>query len=106
MEKIKELLQITQETLEKHKAQDISIIDLKDKSDIAKYFVICSASVEKQVISIARNLKKSLLQARYKNFTITGLEDGNWVAIDIREVVVHIFRTPVREYYQLEKLWN
>jgi ribosome-associated protein len=106
MEKIKELLGVIQETLEKYKAQDILVIDLKDKSDIAKYFVICSARVEKQVISIARHLKKSILQAGYKRLTITGLEDGNWIAIDTREVVVHIFRTPVREYYQLEELWS
>ncbi len=80
-------------------------IDLKGKSEIADYMVVCSGRSSRQVSALAEKLGDQLKQD-YGLFVKTeGRTQGDWVLMDAGDVVVHVFRPEVREFYQLEKLW-
>ncbi|WP_245964114.1 ribosome silencing factor [Roseovarius spongiae] len=90
-------------SLNEDKAEDIVKIDLRGKSAIGDYMVICSGRSSRQVSSIAEKLAerlKSDLGTR-----VEGKDAGDWVLIDTGDVIVHVFRPEVRDFYQLEKMW-
>jgi len=88
------------------KAYNIKILDLKNVSNIADYFVICSADSDKQVKAIADEVDKNLIERGIKCLHREGFETLNWVLMDYFDVVLHIFRAEARNYYNLEKLWG
>lgn len=92
-------------SLDEDKAEDVVQVDLRGKSEIADYMVICSGRSTRQVISIAENLTDRLKQDFGRIARIEGKAIGDWVLIDTGDVVVHVFRPEVREFYQLEKMW-
>lgn len=100
-----ELLVAVLNSLEDDKAEDIVQIDLRGKSSIGDYMVICSGRSSRQVGAIAEKLMDRLKQAYGRLSRIEGKETGDWVLIDTGDVVVHVFRPEVREFYQLEKMW-
>jgi len=87
------------------KAEEIVEIDLRGRSDVADYMVICSGRSSRQVAAIAEKLAERLKQAFGMPVKMEGKETGDWVLIDSRDVIVHVFRPEVREFYQLEKMW-
>ncbi len=87
------------------KAEDVVQIDLRGRSDVADYMVICSGRSSRQVASIADKLVDKLKQDFGMTAKMEGKETGDWVLIDGRDVIVHVFRPEVREFYQLEKMW-
>jgi len=99
------LLALIQHSLEDDKAEDIVTIPLKSKSSMADYMVVCSGRSSRQVASIAEKLTDRLKQEAGLICKVEGKEQGDWVLIDAGDVVVHVFRPEVREFYQLEKLW-
>ncbi len=99
------LLEFITDTLAQDKAQDIVTIDLKGKSEIADHMVICSGMSTRQVSAMAEKLTESLKQNCNVYSRLEGKEQGDWVLIDAGDVVVHIFRHEVREFYQLDKMW-
>lgn len=96
---------ITQIILSK-KGFKIRILDLRKLSAFADFFVICSASSDTQVKAIADAVDKELRERGIKTYHREGYEALNWVLLDYFDVVVHIFKTEAREYYNLEKLWG
>ena len=92
-------------SLEDDKAEDIVTIDLRGRSSIADYMVICSGRSSRQVGAIAEKLVDRLKTEFGRSCKIEGKEQGDWVLIDAADVVVHVFRPEVREFYQLEKMW-
>lgn len=100
-----EILACVQQSLDDDKAENIVQIDLRGRSSMADYMVICSGRSARQVAAIADKLIERL-KAR---FAITprpeGREAADWVLIDAGDVVIHVFRPEVREFYQLEKIW-
>lgn len=88
------------------KGSDIKILDMKDVSSIADYFIICSADSDTQVKAIADEVDRKLAKQGIKCYHKEGLVGLNWALLDYVDVVVHIFRTPSRAYYNLEKLWG
>lgn len=88
------------------KAYNIKILDLKNVSNIADYFVICSADSDKQVKAIADEVDEKLIERGIKCFHREGFETLNWVLMDYFDVVLHVFRAEARNYYNLEKLWG
>ncbi|WP_112312092.1 ribosome silencing factor [Pseudogemmobacter bohemicus] len=92
-------------SVEDDKAEDIVLIDLRGRSDVADYMVICSGRSSRQVAAIAEKLAERLKQAFGINAKMEGKETGDWVLIDSGDVIVHVFRPEVREFYQLEKMW-
>ena len=92
-------------SLEDDKAENIVQIDLRGRSDMADYMVICSGRSSRQVAAISEKLMDRLKEAFGRYCKIEGKETGDWVLIDSADVIVHVFRPEVREFYQLEKMW-
>lgn len=100
-----QLLDHIMTSLEDDKAEDIVKIALKGKSEMADYMVIASGRSSRQVAAIAEHLSDKLKQDFGRHSKIEGKETGDWVLIDAGDVIVHVFRPEVRDFYQLEKMW-
>ena len=92
-------------SLDDDKAEDIVTIDLRGRSAMADHMVIASGRNARQVASIAEHLIDRLKQDTGRSARIEGKDTGDWVLIDTDDVIVHVFRPEVREFYQLEKMW-
>lgn len=92
--------------LEDMKAEDIVQIDLRGKSSIGDYMLVCSGRSSRQVAAIAEKVTDGLKQSLGVLCKTEGKETGDWVLIDAGDVIVHVFRPEVREFYQLEKMWQ
>ncbi|MEC7204090.1 MAG: ribosome silencing factor [Pseudomonadota bacterium] len=95
-----------EQSLDDDKAIDILSIDLTGKSSIADAMVVASGASVRQVGAMADHLREKLKAAGIKGISIEGLENCDWVLIDSGDVIVHLFRPEVREFYNLEKLWS
>jgi ribosome-associated protein len=92
--------------LDDMKAEETVTIDLRGKSAFSDYMVVTTGRVNRHVGAIAENIAKGLKEAGIKNTHIEGLPNCDWVLIDSGDVIVHIFRPEVREFYNLERLWT
>ena len=92
-------------SLDDDKAEDIVSIDLRGRSAMADHMVIASGRSARQVGAIAEKLVERLKQATGRTARVEGKDTGDWVLIDTDDVIVHVFRPEVREFYQLEKMW-
>tara|TARA_B100001741_G_scaffold143998_1_gene118863 strand:- start:566 stop:943 length:378 start_codon:yes stop_codon:yes gene_type:complete len=102
----KKLLHLILESLENDKAINIKSINLLDRSSIADYMVIASGSSTRQVNSMSQNLVKNLKNKGILARKPEGLANSDWVLIDVNEIIIHIFRPEVREFYKLEQMWE
>ncbi len=93
-------------SLEDDKAEEIVTIPLAGKSEMADHMVIASGRSSRQVSAIAEHLADRLKQDRGLVVRTEGKELGDWVLIDAGDVIVHVFRPEVRDFYQLEKMWQ
>jgi ribosome-associated protein len=93
------------ESLEEDKAEDIVQIDLRGKTEIGDYMVVCSGRSTRQVSAISEKLAQKVKDEFGRSPKIEGKDIGDWVLIDTGDVIVHVFRPEVREFYQLEKMW-
>nr|WP_233545031.1 ribosome silencing factor [Pseudooceanicola sediminis] len=101
----KDQLDLILQSLDDDKAEEIVTIDLAGKSSIGDYMIVCSGRSSRQVSSIADKLSERLKHASGRTAKIEGKETGDWVLIDTGDIIVHVFRPEVREFYQLEKMW-
>jgi ribosome-associated protein len=92
--------------LDDMKAEETVTIDLHGKSAYSDYMVVTSGRSNRHVGSIAENVAKGLKEAGIKNIHVEGLPNCDWVLIDSADVIVHVFRPEVREFYNLERLWT
>jgi ribosome-associated protein len=92
-------------SVEDDKAENVVEVDLRGRSDVADYMVICSGRSSRQVASIAEKLADRMKVAFGLHVKMEGKETGDWVLIDASDVIIHVFRPEVREFYQLEKMW-
>ena len=92
--------------LEDMKAEETVTLDLRGKSAFSDYMIITSGRVNRHVGAIAENVAKGLKETGIANVHIEGLPNCDWVLIDSGDVIVHIFRPEVREFYNLERLWT
>ena len=93
-------------SLSDDKAEDIVQIDLHGKSSFGDHMVVCSGRSSRQVASIAEKLVQRLKETFGRSARVEGKDTGDWVLIDTGDIVVHVFRPEVREFYQLEKMWQ
>jgi ribosome-associated protein len=100
------LLSAVLASLEDDKAEDIITIPLAGKSEMADHMVIASGRSSRQVSAISEHLADRLKQDRGIVARTEGKDVGDWVLIDAGDVIVHVFRPEVREFYQLEKMWQ
>jgi ribosome-associated protein len=92
-------------SLEDSKAEAIVPIDLKGKSALGDYMVIASGRSHRHVTAVADQLLRTLKEAGYGNARVEGLTNGDWVLIDTGDIIIHIFRPEMREFYNIEKMW-
>lgn len=100
-----DVLALVLKSVDDDKAEDIVEIDLRGRSDVADYMVICAGRSSRQVAAISEKLADRLKQEMRISVRMEGKEAGDWVLIDAGDVIVHVFRPEVREFYQLEKMW-
>ena len=100
-----QLLERILSSLDDDKAEDVVTIDLRGKSEIADHMVVCSGRSTRQVSAISEKLTDRLKQEFGIISRVEGKDQGDWVLIDAGDVIVHVFRPEVREFYQLEKMW-
>ena len=88
------------------KAKDLVILNVKEISAFADYFIICSGTSDRQVRSIAAAIQENLKTADILPLGVEGEAAGQWVLMDYDDVIIHIFLAPVRTFYDLERLWS
>ena len=93
-------------SLKNDKAEDIVQIDLRGKSSIGDYMIIASGRSSRQVTAISEKLVNNIKKDFGRSSKVEGKNAGDWVLIDTGDVIVHVFRPEVREFYQLEKMWQ
>ena len=99
------MLEIIIKALSEKKGEDIVAIDVSKSSPICDYFVLCSATNERQLMSLANAVDDELAKNNYEIKKIDG-KGSKWIIVDAKEIIVHIFTKDERESYNLEKLWE
>lgn len=103
---VEELRDFVVATLEDMKAQDIRVLDVRDKTSITDFFIIASGTSDRHVKSTAEAVAFKAKQAGEAPLGAEGIADGEWALIDLNGIVVHIMQARVRDFYQLERLWS
>lgn len=88
------------------KALEVKLLDVRGLTDIADFMVIASGTSDRHVRSIAQRVVEKVKAAGFRPHGVEGLQDGDWVLIDLSEMIVHVMLPRVREFYGLEKLWD
>jgi ribosome-associated protein len=87
------------------KAYDLVVMEVRELTSIADYFIVCSGRSDRQVQSIAQGIEENLRGLGARPHSVEGAAKGQWLLMDFSDVIVHIFYEPVREFYDLEGLW-
>ncbi len=88
------------------KAESPAVLDLARLTNVAHYFVVLHGNSDRHVRAIAQHIIDSLKMKKVKLWHVEGMDTGQWVLLDYGDVIVHIFYGPVREFYNLERLWG
>ena len=99
-------LTLVRDSLADSKAEDIVAIDIAGKSALGDYMVVASGRSSRHVASICDRLISELKDAGFGNPRVEGLAAGDWVLIDAGDVIIHVFRPEIREFYNIEKMWQ
>ena len=101
-----ELVKIICQTALDSKGEDLIALDVRKISDFADYFVIMSGNSTRHVSGIADAIEREIGSKRMMTGNTEGLSDGNWVLLDYNDIIIHIFHSEARQYYDLEGLWH
>ncbi|MDH6234293.1 ribosome-associated protein [Mesorhizobium soli] len=105
LEAVSRALETVLASLEDSKAENIVPIDLYGKSSLADHMVVATGRSHRHVAAVADHLLKALKDAGLGTARVEGLESADWVLIDSGDIIVHVFRPEVRDFYNLEKMW-
>ncbi len=103
---VKDQFETINSVLEEAKALDIVAVDLKGKTAVADYMLVASGRSQRHVGAVADQISRALREKGFGRPRVEGLPHCDWVLIDAADIIVHIFRPEVREFYNLEKLWS
>lgn len=106
MEQSKEMVKLAFSALTEKKGEDVTIIDIKDISVLADYFLIASGANPKQVQAMADSVEETLGRAGYEFKQMEGYDTANWILMDYKDIIVHIFCREDRLFYDLERIWR
>ena len=101
-----ELKQLVINALEDLKAENIVVLDVRDKTDVTDYIVVASGNSSRHVKSIANNVVMEAKKAGHAPLGVEGETDGEWLLVDLADIVVHVMQPQIREFYDLENLWQ
>ena len=102
----KELQTTVINSLEDHKAKNVHVIDVRDRTSITDCMIICTGNTKRHVIALAENIITDSKKNGIQPFGIEGKDVGEWVLVDLGDVIVHIMLPETREFYSLEKIWD
>ena len=88
------------------KAYDVIALDVRDLTTIADIFIFCSGTSNRQVTAIADNIQRLLKKQGIKVLSAEGKSEGQWVLLDYGHIIIHVFLEPVRQFYDIESIWN
>lgn len=94
------------DALEDKKAEDIRIIDISEVSPLADYFVIANGGNRNQVQALADNVEELLGRLGYERRPVEGYDNANWILLDYKDIIIHIFDRENRGFYDLERIWR
>ncbi|MCH9671947.1 MAG: ribosome silencing factor [Gammaproteobacteria bacterium] len=100
------LLELAKEALEDLKAVNIQVLDVKSLTDVTDYMVIATGNSGRQVKALADNVALKAKRAGHPALGVEGEREGDWVLVDLTDIVIHVMQPDVRDLYQLEKLWS
>ena len=103
---IKQLLDVVLTSLNNGKATDVNIFDVKKITSMSDYILIASGNSSRQVNALADRLIQTVKENKFETLGVEGKAEGEWVLVDLGDIIVHIMHPSSREYYQLEKLWS
>lgn len=101
-----ELRELVVSALEETKARDIVVLDVRKLTTVTDYMVIASGTSNRHVRSLADTVAEKARNAGQRPTGIEGAEGGEWVLLDLQDVLVHVMLPRIREFYNLEKLWS
>jgi len=104
--KLEKLTELVFEALDDLKAVDVRLLDVREKTNVTDVMVIATGTSARHVKSLANNV---IVEAKKNGETPIGIEGddaGEWVLVDLGDVVVHVLQAEIRDFYQLEKLWD
>ena len=101
-----QILELITTSLDDDKAENILTIPLQGKSAMADYMVVASGASSRQVAAMAEHIEFKLKQNKIAILGLEGLGQADWVLIDAGDIIIHLFRPEVREFYNLEKMWQ
>jgi len=99
-------LEIALNSLDDTKAENIVSIDIQGKSPLADYMIIASGRSHRHVAAVADHLLRALKESGFGAARVEGLAGADWVLIDTGDIIIHVFRPEVREFYNIEKMWQ
>lgn len=102
----KKLAKLACDALDDKKALEIKVINIENVSTLADYFIIASGTNHNQVQAMADNVDETLGRAGYEPKQIEGYQNANWILMDYRDIVIHIFDEENRLFYDLERIWR
>ena len=102
----KEMAKLAYEALADKKAEDIKIINIESVSVLADYFIIASGTNRNQVQALADNVEEELYKAGYTVKQTEGYRSANWILLDFGDIIVHVFDSENRLFYDLERIWR
>ena len=102
----KKMAVLAVEALEEKKGEDIKVIDITEVSILADYFIIASGMNKNQVQALVDNVEETLGRAGYECRQVEGYQTANWILLDYGDVIVHIFDSENRLFYDLERIWR
>ena len=104
--KSKEMVKLAVQALEDKKGEDIKVIDITGVSVLADYFIIASGTNKNQVQALVDNVDETLGRAGYEAKQMEGYTTANWVLLDYSDIIVHVFDSENRLFYDLERIWS
>ena len=102
----KNMAKMAVEALEDRKGEDVHVIDISEISTLADYFIIASGTNINQVQALADNVQEVLGRAGFDTKNVEGYESGKWILLDFGDIIVHIFDSENRLFYDLERIWR
>ncbi|GGO78639.1 ribosomal silencing factor RsfS [Marinobacterium nitratireducens] len=103
---IDQLIKVAQQALEDMKAKDVVLLDVQGKSSVTDFMLIASGTSRRHVNSIADEVVEKVKEAGLRPLGTEGQETGDWILVDLGDLVVHVMMPDARSFYDLERLWR
>ena len=102
----KKLINIVLDALEEVKGKDIVTLNVTNLTDVMDTMIVASGNTSRQVKALANSVIEDAKKSGFQPIGVEGIDSGEWVLVDLGDIVIHIMQPTIREFYELEKLWS